>query len=37
MNKGMYKGLPLLTKLIFFLPDMLGVCSMVHMKIESSQ
>jgi hypothetical protein len=37
MSKGMYKGLPLPTKLILFIPDMLGVCSMVHMKIESSQ
>lgn len=37
MFKGMYKGLPLKTKLIFFLPDMLGICSMVHMRIESSQ
>ncbi len=32
MYKGMYKGLPLLTKMICFLPDMLGVCSMVHMR-----
>ena len=37
MSKGMYKGLPLRTKMIFFIPDMLGVCSMVHMRIESSR
>ena len=35
ISKGMYKGLPLLTKLIFFIPGMLGICSMVHMRIES--
>ena len=37
MSKGMYKGLPLLKKLAFTIPDMLGICSMVHMRIESSQ
>ena len=37
MMKGIYKGLPLKTKLIFLIPDMLGVCSMVHMRIGSSQ
>lgn len=37
MSKGMYKGLPLLTKIFFLIPDMLGVCSMVHMRIESIQ
>jgi O-methyltransferase involved in polyketide biosynthesis len=33
MSKGMYKGLPLLTKMMFFIPDILGVCSMVHVRI----
>ena len=33
MYKGMKKGLPLLTKIILFIPDMLGVCSMVHVRI----
>jgi O-methyltransferase involved in polyketide biosynthesis len=37
MSKGMYKGLPLRTKFIFFIPDMLGISSMVHMRIESLQ
>jgi O-methyltransferase involved in polyketide biosynthesis len=37
MSKGMYKGLPLLTKMMFFIPDMLGICSMVHMKTTSFQ
>jgi hypothetical protein len=30
----MYKGLPLRTKMILFIPDMLGVCSMVHIRME---
>ena len=34
MYKGMKKGLPLLTKIILTIPDILGVCSMVHMRIE---
>ena len=33
MSKKMYRGLPLLTKMIFFIPDLLGICSMVHVKI----
>ncbi len=33
MSKGMKKGIPLLTKLVLTIPDMLGVCSMVHMRI----
>ena len=33
MYKGMKKGLPLSTKMIFFIPDILGVCSMVHVRI----
>ena len=37
MSKGMYKGLPLRKKLLFLIPDLLGVCSMVHMRMESSQ
>jgi hypothetical protein len=36
-GKGMYKGLPFLVKLALSISDMLGVCSMVHMRIESSQ
>jgi O-methyltransferase involved in polyketide biosynthesis len=36
MYKGMKKGLPLLTKLFLAIPDMLGVCSMVHVRIEAS-
>ena len=35
MSKGMYKGLPFITKLIFLIPDILGICSMVHMRIKS--
>jgi O-methyltransferase involved in polyketide biosynthesis len=34
MGKGMYKGLPLKWKLIMFLPDVLGVAHMVHMRID---
>ena len=34
MYAGMKKGLPLLTKLGLFIPDMLGACSMVHVRIE---
>lgn len=34
MSKGMKKGIPLLTKLVFTIPDMLGVCSMVHVRME---
>ena len=34
MHKGMYKGLPLRTKMTLFIPDMLGVCSMVHIRME---
>ena len=37
MSKGMYKGLSLGKKVIFFIPDMLGVCSMVHMRMEASR
>ncbi len=33
MSKGMNKGLPLRTKMIFLIPDILGVCSMVHLRI----
>lgn len=33
MHKGMYKGLPFRTKMILFIPDMLGVCSMVHIRM----
>lgn len=34
MHKGMYKGLPLRTKMILFIPDVLGVCSMVHVRMK---
>ena len=34
MHKGIKKGLPLSTKIILTIPDILGVCSMVHMRIE---
>jgi O-methyltransferase involved in polyketide biosynthesis len=33
MYKGMKKGIPFKTKLILSIPDLLGVCSMVHMRI----
>jgi O-methyltransferase involved in polyketide biosynthesis len=34
MHKGMKKGLPFSTKMILSIPDLLGVCSMVHMRME---
>ncbi|MCG8569956.1 MAG: class I SAM-dependent methyltransferase [Spirochaetes bacterium] len=34
MSKGMKKGVPLLEKIILTMPDMLGMCSMVHLRIE---
>lgn len=34
ISKGMYKGLPFFTKIAFTIPDLLGFCSMVHLKIE---
>lgn len=37
MSKGMKKGVPLPFKIISTITDILGVCSMVHMRIESSQ
>jgi len=37
MSKGMKKGVPLAHKLMATITDMLGVCSMVHMRIESSR
>ena len=36
MSKGMYKGVPLSLRMMLLIPDMLGVCSMVHMRIKSS-
>lgn len=36
MFKGMYNGLSLKTKMMFLIPSILGVCSMVHMRIEPS-
>ncbi|PID59157.1 hypothetical protein CSB45_01785 [candidate division KSB3 bacterium] len=35
MYKGLKKGLSLGTKLLLTMPDMLGVCSMVHLRIEN--
>jgi len=37
MYKGMKKGIPFMTKIVLTIPDLLGVCSMVHMRIGSSQ
>lgn len=37
MHKGVKKGIPLKEKIILSIPDMLGVCSMVHMRIGSYQ
>jgi O-methyltransferase involved in polyketide biosynthesis len=37
MSKGMKKGVPLPFKIMSAITDMLGVCSMVHMRIESSR
>lgn len=37
ISKGMKKGIPLQIKVVLTIPDLLGVCSMVHMRIESSQ
>lgn len=37
MFKGMYKALPFRTKILFTIPDLLGICSMVHMRIEASR
>jgi len=37
MSEGMKKGLPLRTKSILTVADMLGVCSMVHMRLEPSR
>jgi len=34
MHKGIKKGLPLSTKMILSIPDVLGVCSMVHLRVE---
>lgn len=36
MSKGMKQGVPLSAKLLSTITDMLGVCSMVHMRIASS-
>ncbi|NCC26047.1 MAG: class I SAM-dependent methyltransferase [Deltaproteobacteria bacterium] len=36
MSKGMKNGVPLPVKIMAFMADMLGVCSMVHMRIHSS-
>ena len=33
MSKGMKKGIPLLTKIVFTIPEILGICSMVHLRI----
>ncbi len=34
MYRGMKKGLPLSTKIMLTIPDILGICSMVHMRME---
>lgn len=34
MHRGVKKGVPLKAKIILKIPDLLGVCSMVHMRIE---
>lgn len=34
MFQGMKQGLPFMTKIIMTIPDTLGVCSMVHLRIE---
>lgn len=34
MYKGMRQGLPLLTRLQLTIPDLLGVCAMVHLRIN---
>jgi O-methyltransferase involved in polyketide biosynthesis len=36
MHKGVKKGIPLKTKIILTMPDLLGICSMVHMRIASA-
>lgn len=35
MGRGMKNGLPLKTRMIMTIPDLLGVCSMVHLRIEN--
>jgi len=37
MNKAVKKGVPLKTKIFLSIPDLLGVCSMVHVKISRFQ
>lgn len=32
--KGMKKGVPFMTKIVLSIPDLLGLCSMVHVKVE---
>ena len=34
MHKGIKKGVPLSTKIFLTIPDILGVCSMVHIRME---
>jgi len=34
MTKGMKKGVPFMTKIVLTFPDILGVCSMVHIRIK---
>ena len=35
MHQGVKKGIPLKEKIILSMPDLLGICSMVHVTIES--
>lgn len=37
MSKGMKKGIPFMTKIILTIPDLLGICSMVHVRMRKSQ
>ncbi|MCG8337651.1 MAG: class I SAM-dependent methyltransferase [Proteobacteria bacterium] len=35
IGRGMKKGLPLKARMMMSIPDLLGICSMVHMRIEN--
>ncbi len=37
MNKGIKKGLPFKTKMILSIPDIIGLCSMVHIRMTELQ
>lgn len=36
MNRGVKKGVSMKTKIILTIPDILGVCSMVHLRIDTA-